>query len=233
MDKSIFWQGEKTDSFPAVHLLADAFMAPSDTTLLPGRASESAAREYGQPSPARKEFNETFAKFQDLQALLSPEGAFSQTRDDFLSSIKAADNSTEETEALFYNELSASARGSFGPYPKAIEKLQVVSAKLTGLPPAERHALMRELADGKNTVLDNYPELKEALDQVPDDFAARSKAELLRSWFDYRAAIGDSIGQRQVYVGLADRFGNKDEARSQELKVQEYKNRIGGRFVFD
>jgi len=231
MDKNLSEHEQLFELNSAPQLLADVYPSLPDSSRNTLAAAED--RVYGQVSPARLEFNKSFDKFRALQELLEPPEAFVQTRQDFLSSIDQADDYTEKAESAFYKELSSSAFSSFGPSPGAIEKLQLFSAALTGLPPQDRHELMRELAEGKNSGLYDFPELKVAFENLPDSMAARSKSDLLRAWFNYRAGIGDSIGQRQVYIGLSDRFGSSSEARQQELKVQEYKNRIGGRFVFD
>lgn len=190
-------------------------------------------REYGQSSPARKLFNKAFEEFQELNQSQSPDQALANTNEKFLDSIKEADKYTEDAQTVFYKNVSPQHMNSDKPDHELIEKLQLFSASLTQVMPGAREDLMRDLAKGKTDKLGSYDSVKQSYDAIPSTFASSTKPELIKSWLDYRAGIGDSIGQRQVYIGLQKRFGSNDVADEHESKVLEFKNRIGGRFVFD
>lgn len=190
-------------------------------------------REYGVPSPARQLFNEAFKDFQTHMQSDSPEEALAKSNAKMSESITQADHYTERAQTVFYNQVADKHKQDSKPSTDVIEKLQLLSAALTSVMPGKREDLMRDLAKGVSDKLKDYDEVKAAYDRIPDEFASGSKSALLKSWLDYRAGIGDSIGQRQVYIGLHRRFGSEETADQHEEKVTAYKNRIGGRFVFD
>lgn len=196
-----------------------------------GKASTD--RDYGVPSPARIIFNEAFKEFQNLSQTQSPEEALSKSSSKMIQSIDAADDYTERAQDVFYAQVSKQHMQNGKPDAQTIEKLQILSATLTSVMPGDRENLMRDLSKGNTSKLIDYDDVRQRYEDVAAEFAATNKNALIKSWFDYRAGIGDSIGQRQVFIGLQRRFGSESVADSHEDKVTEYKNRIGGRFVFD
>lgn len=197
------------------------------------KENAQAQRVYGEPSQARLQFNKAFEEFRALQTFESDESAFAKTKDKFSAAISSADESTERSQQVFFENLDNASMKDGKALPSVIESLQLLSAALTSVPPYDRHKLMNGLAKGDDSGLKDFPDLKARVDGLPESMARNGKSALLKSWFDYRADIGDSIGQRQVYIGLCERFGSPQEARSEEKKVEELKNKVGGKFLFE
>ena len=190
-------------------------------------------REYGVPSPARKLFNEAFDDFRKLNQDKSPEEALAGSSAKMTQSIEQADDYVERSQSVFYKQIAAKEFQDSKPSAELIEKLQLLSAALTGVLPGKREDLMRDLAKGITDKLDQNDEVKEAYEKIPAEYAATDKTALIKSWLDYRAGLGDAIGQRLVFAGLQRRFGSRSVADRQDTEVTALKNRVGGRFVFD
>lgn len=191
------------------------------------------AIDYGKPLPHRQEFNQAFDEFRDILERDGGVRAFADCKAQFKQSIADADEFMERAQSRFYSELSAGHLENGKPSYSALESLQLLSAQLTGLPPGDRHRIMKELTEGDESSLADLPELKQSYDNVLDLLASGSKRNLLSSWFNYRAGLGDSIGQRLVYAGLARRFGSQGEADLEEKIVNDLKDRVGGRFLWN
>ena len=212
----------KTDFMPALFLESTAVKSQSTTD----------EPDYSKLSDSRLKFNASFDEFQSLQAHEEPRIAFEKVQQGMLDAINSADSRTEDTQKAFYSQVSHLYIKDGKPVSAVIERLQKLSAALSQILPGEREAVMAKLATGDLSPLSDS-DLLDAYEHVFGEFAASSKTPLLKSWFDYRAAIGDTIGERQVFIGLNERFGSDSVARWQEEKVQELKDRVGGRYLWD
>ena len=195
-------------------------------------SGNSTDREYGKPSPARQEFNNAFAEFRALQATHPDEIAFEKTGDKMKDAIHSADKYSEKAQSVFYDQLDSNFMKDGKPIPEVIDKLQLLSTYLQQVTPGEREDLMRDLVAGKLEKLKNYDDVKDMHEIIRERWTKNGVPALLKTWFDYRAGLGDSIGQRQVFIGLCDRFGSKAEARKNEQIVQDFKDRIGGKYLY-
>lgn len=190
-------------------------------------------REYGKPSPARQDFNEAFAEFRGLQATHTETDAFAKVKDKMLGAINDADKYSESAQEIFYDNVNSAHKGSDSkPNKDVIDKLQLLSSALQSVTPGMREDLMRDLTRGDLSKLSAYDEVKAAYEAVPKQYAANGLNALLKSWFDYRAGLGDSIGQRQVFIGLSNRFDNGKGVAQHEQKIQEFKERVGGKYLY-
>lgn len=189
-------------------------------------------REYGKPSPARQQFNEAFREFSQLQINHSDEAAFGMTKERMLDSIRNADRYVEASQKHFHQQISGQFKNQDKSQSELIDKLQLLSSALNQVYPGDREQLMRDLAQGNLQSLAKYPEVKDAYEKIPPESAAKGMPALIKSWLDYRAGLGDSIGQRQVFAGLLGRFGDRQEVRKYDDEVQELKNRVGGRYLY-
>jgi hypothetical protein len=190
-------------------------------------------REYGKPSPARQEFNEAFAEFRGLQATHTEKEAFAKVKDKMLVAIDDADKYSESTQEIFYDNINSSHKSADSkPAKDVIDKLQLLSSALQSVTPGVREDLMRGLTRGDLSKLNQFDEVKAAYAAVDKQFAANGVNALLKSWFDYRAGLGDSIGQRQVFIGLSNRFDNGNGVAQHEQKIQEFKDRVGGKYLY-
>lgn len=190
-------------------------------------------REYGKPSPARQDFNEAFAEFRALQATHSETDAFAKVKDKMLGAINDADKYSESAQDSFYNSISSAHKTTDSkPAKEVIDKLQWLSSALQSVAPGAREDLMRDLTKGDLSKLNQYDEVKAAYEAVDKQFPANGMNALLKSWFDFRAGLGDSIGQRQVFIGLSNRFDNGNGVAQHEQKIQEFKDRIGGKYLY-
>ncbi len=223
-----------SENFQLPVVFRDAYEPALSAEKAKTASSANTDRDYGVPAPARQHFNETFKQFNLLANLQGPDKALAITKVEFDKSIQEADQYTQEAQKTFYQKLAAKNKNSSGePDKNLIDRLQTLSKELAQVFPGAREKLMKELAEGKESGLQAHEEVAAAYMKIDQSDADQSsKAELIKSWFDFRAGIGDSIGQRQVFIGLLDRYGSKQEARMHESKVQQYKDLIGGRFQY-
>lgn len=212
----------ETDFMPALFIESSAIKSKS-----------SDEPDYSQLSDSRLKFNASFDEFQSLQLNESAESAFSKVQQSMLDAIVASDALTEDTQKNFYSSVSHLYIKEGKPVAAVIERLQKLSAMLNQVLPGEREAVMAQLATGDLSPLGRNADLLDAYDDVFAEFAVKGKSALLKSWFDYRAAIGDSIGERQVFIGLNERFGSDFAAMWHQEKVQELKERVGGHYLWD
>lgn len=190
-------------------------------------------REYGKPSPARQSFNDAFAEFRGLQATHSERDAFAMVKGKMSNSIKDADEYSEKSQSVFYDNINQSFKDSNGkPKTDVIDKLQLLSSALQQVTPGAREDLMRDLTKGNLDKLDQFDDVKAAYQAIDKQFAANGTNGLMKSWFDYRAGLGDSIGQRQVFIGLLNRFDDGNDVAQNERKIQEFKDRVGGKYLY-
>lgn len=218
-----FSTAAETDFMPALFIGSSAVTSP-----------ESEAQDYRQLSDSRLNFNAAFNQFQSLQTSESSRSAFEKIQQSMLDAINSADSRTEETQKAFYAQVSVLYIKEGKPVPAVIERLQMLSAVLNQVLPGQRESIMAQLAGGDLSPLGHNADLLDAYEEVFNEFSASGKkAPLLKAWFDFHAALADSIGERQVFVGLNELHGNEAAARWHEEKVQELKQRVGGRYLWD
>lgn len=190
-------------------------------------------REYGKPSPARQSFNAAFAEFRRLQDTHSEKDAFAKVKDKMNEAIDDADEYSEKSQSAFYENVAPEFRDNAGkPNKEVIDKLQLLSSALQQVTPGTRENLMRDLTKGNLEKLNEFEDVKTAYEEVNKQFGGNGVNGLMKSWFDYRAGLGDSIGQRQVFIGLLNRFDNANDVSRHEQKIQEFKDRIGGKYLY-